>query len=373
MTSVPFVDLTAANEAVRDDVLADLDGLIRSGAFTNGPAVQAFEQQFADYCGATFCVGVASGLDAIRLALIAAGANGGEVIVPALTFAATFEAIVQAGAVPRVVDVTELDYNIDPAAVDAAASRRARIVVPVHLYGQLADMRALAEIARERALDVVEDACQAHGAMRDDIRPGMTSEAAAFSFYPSKNLGAFGDAGALVTGSETLAGRVRSLREHGEVAKYRHTEVGYTARLDAVQATVLARKLVLLERWNAERADAAAFYFRELRDVGDLVLPPVPKGSLPAWHLYVIRTREPERLGDFLALRGIATGRHYPEPPHLARAYAGLGHREGAFPASEAIAREALSLPIFPGISTGQLTLVCEAIAEFFRHAGSTG
>jgi dTDP-4-amino-4,6-dideoxygalactose transaminase len=209
--------------------------------------------------------------------------------------------------------------------------------------------------------------------VRDDIRPGTTSDAAAFSFYPTKNLGAFGDAGALVTGSETLAGRVRSLREHGQVTKYHHSEVGYTARLDAVQAAVLARKLVFLDRWNAERALAAAFYSGELEGVGDLVLPPVPEGSLPAWHLYVVRTREPQRLGDFLTDRKIGTGRHYPEPPHLARAYAGLGYERGAFPTSEAIAREALSLPIFPGISTGQLTRVCEAISDFFGDAGSTG
>jgi dTDP-4-amino-4,6-dideoxygalactose transaminase len=249
-TSVPFVDLAPANELVREGVLADLDRLIRSGAFINGHTVGAFEEQFAEYCGVAFCVGVASGLDALRLALIASGAEGGEVVVPALTFAATFEAIVQAGATPRVVDVTEHDYNIDPAALDAAISSRTRAVLPVHLYGQLADMRAIREIADEHRLDVVEDACQAHGAVRDDIRSGTSSKAAAFSFYPTKNLGAFGDAGALVTGDETLAGRVRSLREHGQVTKYRHSEVGYTARLDAVQAAVLARKLVHLDDWS---------------------------------------------------------------------------------------------------------------------------
>lgn len=372
-SSVPFVDLAPANELVREGVLADLDGLIRSGAFINGPAVAAFEEQFAEYCGVAFCVGVASGLDALRLALIGSGVEGGEVVVPALTFAATFEAIVQAGAIPRVVDVTEHDYNIDPAAVDAAISSRTRAVLPVHLYGQLADMRAIREIAHQHRLDVVEDACQAHGALRDDIRSGTSSKAAAFSFYPTKNLGAFGDAGALVTDDETLAGRVRSLREHGQSTKYRHSEVGYTARLDAVQAAVLARKLVHLDHWNVERAGAAAFYSRELDGVGDLVLPPVPEGSFPAWHLYVVRTGEPERLADFLADRQIGTGRHYPEPPHLARAYAELGYERGAFPTSEAIAGEALSLPLFPGISTGQLTLVCEAIADYFGDGGSTG
>jgi len=227
-------------------------------------------------------------------------------------------------------------------------------------------VRALGEIAERHGLFVLEDACQAHGATRDGIRAGAAGHAAAFSFYPSKNLGAFGDAGALVTNDESLAESIRALREHGQRAKYRHDLEGYTARLDTIQAIVLSHKLPLLDGWNEDRRAQARYYSDALDGVGDLKLPRVEPDSEPVWHLYVVRTAEPPRLAEFLQERGVATGRHYPEPPHLSKAYAHLGHREGSFPVAEAMGRECLSLPVFPGLRDEQLEAVVAGVEAFF-------
>ncbi|HEY4349211.1 MAG TPA: DegT/DnrJ/EryC1/StrS family aminotransferase [Gaiellaceae bacterium] len=365
---VPFVDLAPSHAPVAEAILADVAGLVSSGAFTNGPQVAAFEAEFAAYCGVDHCIGLASGLDALRLALLALGIRpGDEVLVPADTFIATFEAVSQAGGVPVPVEVSERDYNLDPEAVEAAVSARTGFLLPVHLYGQLSDMRALLEVAARHELRIVEDACQAHGATRDGIRAGASGHAAAFSFYPSKNLGAFGDAGALVTPDGDLAEQVRALREHGQRAKYRHELEGYTARLDTIQAIALSHKLPLLDAWNAERRAQAGFYSERLDGVGDLVLPPVAPKSEPVWHLYPIRTAEPDRLAEFLKERSIGTSRHYPEPAHLSAAYAHLGHKAGSFPVAEAIARECLSLPVFPGMREEQLEATAAAVEAFFR------
>jgi dTDP-4-amino-4,6-dideoxygalactose transaminase len=366
-TRVPFLDLGPSHAGLSDALLDDFAELIESGGFTNGPAVAEFEQAFAAYCGSAHCVGTASGLDALRLALIVLELEpGDEVIVPASTFVATLEAVTQAGGTPVVADVTERDYNLDPAAAEAAIGPRTRALLPVHLYGQLADLERLSALAERHGLAVVEDACQAHGASRDGRAAGATGLAGAFSFYPAKNLGAMGDAGALVTGDSGLAAAARMLREHGQTRKYRHEAEGWTARLDTIQALVLLRKLPLLDGWNEERRAAAAFYSEALAGVGDLRLPPVAAGSEPVWHLYVVRTAAPERLAEHLAADGISTGRHYPEPPHLSPAYAGLGHRLGSFPVSEALASEGLSLPIFPGIETAQLEAVADSVRRYF-------
>jgi dTDP-3-amino-3,4,6-trideoxy-alpha-D-glucose transaminase len=364
---VPFLDLSHSHAPLKNGLLAEISELLDSGAFTNGPKVAEFERAFASYCGTEHCVGLSSGLDALRLGLLARGLEAGdEVVVPAMTFVATLEAVTQAGGVPVVVDVTEDDYCLDPAAVATAISVRTRAVMPVHLYGQMADMRALRQMASDRGIDIIEDACQAHGAERDGLRAGGVGNSAAFSFYPGKNLGAAGDAGALVTSDSEMDAYVRALREHGQTAKYVHTHEGFTARLDALQAVVLSHKLPLLDSWNHLRRAAAASYASGLDGVGDLVLPPVPKDSAPVWHLYVVRTAEPDRLAGFLRERGIATGRHYPDPVHLTDAYASLGHAAGDFPMAEALAREGLSLPIFPGISDAQLEAVVEGIRAFF-------
>jgi dTDP-4-amino-4,6-dideoxygalactose transaminase len=284
------------------------------------------------------------------------------VIVPAATFIATFEAVSQVEATPVVVDVTDADYCLDADAAAAAVTPRTRALLPVHLYGQLANMKALQDLATAHDLVLVEDACQAHGAERDGLRAGAGGQIAAFSFYPSKNLGAAGDAGALVTDDGDLADRVRSLREHGQREKYRHESIGYTARLDAVQAVVLSRKLGWLDEWTAERRAIASFYSGALSGLPGIALPPVPPGSDPVWHLYVIRTSEPETLAAALAERGIGTGRHYPEAPHLSRAYRELGHAPGAFPVAESLCAEGLSLPLFPGMSEAQMEAVVTAL-----------
>jgi dTDP-4-amino-4,6-dideoxygalactose transaminase len=366
---VPFVDLGRAHEGLAESLLDAFGRLIETGDFTNGKDVARFEEAFAAHCGVVYAVGTASGLDALRLSLLAADLReGDEVIVPASTFVATFEAVTQAGGRPVPVDVTESDYGIDPAAAADAVNEKARFVVPVHLYGQMCDMRALGEIARAHDLFVLEDACQAHGAERDGLRAGGAGNAAAFSFYPGKNLGAFGDAGAVVTDDARVAARIRSLREHGQREKYEHEVPGWTSRLDTIQALVLAEKLPKLDRWTEQRRAAAALYDEALAGVGDLVLPPVPAGSAPVWHLYVVRTARPAALATRLASRGIQTGRHYLTPPHLTEAYASLGYGRGAFPVSEALSASALSLPMFAGIAEAEIATVAAAITDFFAN-----
>jgi dTDP-3-amino-3,4,6-trideoxy-alpha-D-glucose transaminase len=344
------------------------------GAFVNGQPVHDFEEAFAAACGRSHCVGLASGLDALRLALSALDIGAGdEVIVPAMTFVATFEAVVQVGATPVPVDVRADDCGLDADAAGAAVTPRTRALLPVHLYGQLADMRALGAVAGRHGLSVLEDACQAHAAERDGHLAGGLGDAAAFSFYPSKNLGAMGDAGALVTDDAVLAERVRALREHGQTNRYRSEFVGYTARLDTFQAIVLSNKLPLLEGWNEQRREAARAYTVALDGVGDLRLPKTVAASRHVWHLYTVRTADPEALAAYLGSRDIATGRHYPEPPHLARAFSDLGYAKGSFPVAEAIGAETLSLPIFPGISEAQIASVASAVRDFFANGRTSG
>jgi dTDP-4-amino-4,6-dideoxygalactose transaminase len=370
MLRVPFLDLEPMNSPVRAAIMAGVDALFDTSRFINGPAVADFEQAFARYCGTEHCVGMSSGLDAIRIALMAAGVErGDEVIVPANTFAATFEAVTQAGAVPVVVDVTEDDYNIDVRAAAAAIGPRTRALLPVHLYGQLADMSVLRTLATTHGLALVEDAAQAHGAERDGIRAGAGGLAAAFSFYPGKNLGALGDAGALTTNDAELATRARALREHGQLRKYEYAWEGYTARLDTIQAIALNAKLPYLDGWNVDRRTQADTYLSRLGAAGTLRLPRIAARSLHVWHLFVVRSGDPVGLAAFLEERGIATGRHYPIPPHLSQAYAYLGHRAGSFPVAEAISREGLSLPLFPGLGSARLDRVCEALLEYAARA----
>jgi dTDP-3-amino-3,4,6-trideoxy-alpha-D-glucose transaminase len=364
---VPFLDLAPSHAPLIPQILHDITELLESGAFTNGPQVAAFERAFAEYCGASHCVGTASGLDALRLALQGLGLQpGDEVLVPAMTFIATFEAVTQAGGVPVPVDVSEADNCIDADAASAAIGRRTRAVMPVHLFGRLADMPAINALAAAHGLMVVEDACQAHGGRRGDMRAGAGGTAAAFSFYPGKNLGAMGDAGALVTDDAELADRVRALREHGQRRKYEHDMVGWTSRLDTIQAAMLLLKLPHLDLWNEQRRSIADLYVEALAGVGDLVLPDTSdRGQV--WHLFVVRTADPDGLAAHLAAHSIGTGRHYPEPPHLSKAYAHLGLAAGAFPVAEQIARSALSLPIYPGMTNAQVAQVGDTIRSWFE------
>jgi len=369
VVSVPFVDLAPSHERLKDELLAEFAELIETGSFTNGQQVAEFEAAFASFCNVDHCVGLASGLDALRLALVACGIEpGDEVILPANTFVATAEAVTQAGGTPVLADISETDYNLDPEAAAAAVGPRTRFVLPVHLYGQLADMRALSALAERHSLQIVEDACQAHGATRDSHTAGATGAASGFSFYPGKNLGAFGDAGALVTNSEEIDEQVRALREHGQRRKYEHDEIGWTARLDTIQAIVLLQKLPYLTQWNESRRTAAAYYLERLAGVGDLRLPGIAAESEPVWHLFVIQTADPTSLATHLRERGIGTGRHYPQPIHLTAAYSSLDQTEGSFPATETVARHCLSLPIFAGITEEQLDLVCAAVETYFAR-----
>jgi dTDP-4-amino-4,6-dideoxygalactose transaminase len=367
VTKVPFVDLSLGHAPLADALLEDFASLIASSAFVNGPQVQDFERAFASYCGSEHCVGLASGLDALRLALIALGIGpGDEVIVPAQTFLATFEAVSQVGALPVPVDIRDDDYCLDASLVEAAATPRTRAVMPVHLYGQMADPAALATLSAKLGAVIVEDACQAHGAQRAGAGAGTAGAAGAFSFYPGKNLGAMGDAGALVTDDATIADEVRALREHGQRRKYEHDAIGWTARLDTMQAIVLLHKLAGLDGGNAERREAAAYYSFSLEGVGDLVLPTEVSEAKHVWHLYVVRTADPAGLLRFLGERGISAGRHYPQPPHLTAAYTSLGLPRGSFPVAERLADECLSLPIFPGITEAQLDHVVETVRAWF-------
>lgn len=367
--SVPFLDLGATHADLTTEITEAVAELFRASAFTNGPQVSSFEHSFATFCGAERCVGVASGLDALRLILQALEIGpGDEVIVPAHTFVATAEAVSQVGATPVLVDVTDGDYNMDVAAVASAIGHRTRAILPVHLYGQMADVVSLRRLANDGGIQLIEDACQAHGAERDGIRAGTAGSAAAFSFYPGKNLGAAGDAGAVVTDLPEVAERISALREHGQRAKYHHDYVGWTSRLDTIQAIVLEKKLPLVASWNAARKHAASTYMQRLAGVGDLVLPPIAKQSQPVWHLFVVRTAHPENLAEFLRGCGVATGRHYPIPIHLTTAYRTLGHTDGSFPVSEAIARECLSLPLYPEITERQIEHVSSSVEEYFHR-----
>ncbi len=366
-TRVPFLDLGAIHSDLKEDLLEAFAALIDSGAFINGPQVREFEDAFATYVGTTEAIGLASGLDALRLGLLAMGIErGDEVLVPANTFVATLEAVTQAGGVPVPVEMSETDWNIDVAAAEAAIGEKTRFLLPVHLYGQMADMRALVTLADRHDLTVLEDACQAHGATRDGFAAGTLGAAAAFSFYPGKNLGAFGDAGALTTDNAALADVVRALREHGQRAKYQHEREGWTARLDTIQAIVLSAKLERLDGWNEERRAIARHYLERLAGVGDLDLPPVAADSEPVWHLFVVRTADPAALAEALNARGIATGRHYPDAVHLTEAYRGLGYERGAFPVAERHADRVLSLPIFPGMTIEAADAVVAAVSAFF-------
>ena len=364
---VPFADLGRVNDPLREAILDGFARVLEHGRFLGGPEVTEFEAAFADYCGVAHCAGVACGLDAIRIALLAGGLQpGDEVILPANTFVATFEAVVQAGGVPVVADVSERDYNLDVQAAEALISPRTRCLLPVHLYGQMADMRAVSRLAEAHGLIVVEDAAQAHGAVRDGLAAGAVGDAGAFSFYPGKNLGAMGDAGALVTGRADLDASARVLRDHGQPEKHRHVVPGYTSRLDTLQAVVLLHKLPGLDLANASRAAAAAHYGDALDGVGDLVPPPVAPGSAPVWHVYPVATGDPQSLGRFLAERGIGSGRHYPVPTHLSPGWAHLGLAPGSLPVAERLAARLISLPLYPGMIEAERERVVSAVREYF-------
>jgi dTDP-4-amino-4,6-dideoxygalactose transaminase len=356
MGSIPLVDLAAQQAEVAVEVAAGWQEVLDRSSFVGGPHVAAFESEYADFIGTSHCVGVGNGTDAIEIALRALGVGpGDECIVPANTFVATAEAVSRAGAAPVLVDCADDDtYLIDTAAVQAAVTPRTRAILPVHLYGQPAPVELLMPIAEQAGACIVEDAAQSQGARRDGVRAGSLGQAAATSFYPGKNLGAYGDAGAVLTNSAEASARMRMMRDHGSPRKYEHETLGFNSRMDALQAVVLSAKLRRLDKWNEGRRTAAARYDEMLAEIPGVTLPRTLAGNEHVWHLYVVRVRNRDRVLRELQAAGAGAGIHYPVPVHLTGAYAGLGYAEGAFPVAERVSREILSLPLFAEITVGQ-------------------
>jgi len=396
--NIPFLDLVTPHQQLKDELLKVVEQALGTAGFIGGPMVAGFEQEFSRFCGTRHCVGLGSGTDAVRFAVIAAGVKPGDVVVTVPnTFIATTEAITQAGATPDFVDVDERTYNLDPeqllkylqveCRVDGATGRvynrrlgkPVTAVVPVHLYGQPADMDRIAEIADRFGLLVVEDACQAHGAeyySRKEKawkKAGTMGKVAAFSFYPGKNLGACGEGGAVTTDDDEIARKVRMLRDHGQSRKYYHDIEGYNGRLDAIQAGMLQVKLKHLPEWNENRGKAAARYRELFRAANRPGLPPYePEWAKPVYHLYVIRVPGRQELMKTMAEAGIGTAIHYPVPLHLQKAYETHGYKSGYFPVAEKAASEILSLPMFPQLSAEQQDHVVSTISKFVSELEET-
>jgi dTDP-4-amino-4,6-dideoxygalactose transaminase len=365
---IPILDLKVAFQETRRELEAACQRVAESGWYILGPEVEAFEAEFAAYCGARHCVGVGSGLEALHLILRALDIGpGAEVVVPANTYIATWLAVSYAGARPVPVEPDEKTYNLDSARIEAAVTKRTMALLPVHLYGQPADMDPIKAVAARHHLKVVEDAAQAHGARYKGQRVGSLGDAAGFSFYPSKNLGALGDAGAVVTNDGALADRVRLLRNYGSRIKYHHEVKGFNSRLDELQAALLRAKLPRLDKWNNRRKQLAEYYFEALRGMADLSLPYVPNWAEPVWHFFVVRHPRRDGLQSHLAEAGIGTLIHYPVPPHLSGAYADLEYKPGAFPATESMARELLSLPMGPHLTEEGVRAVTQTVRGFAR------
>ncbi|HEY7356349.1 MAG TPA: DegT/DnrJ/EryC1/StrS family aminotransferase [Ktedonobacterales bacterium] len=367
--SVPFLDLKAQMASIRSEIDAAVARVLDNCHFILGEEVTAFEEEFAAFCEARECVGMDNGISALELGLRAAGVGpGNEVITVSHTFIATVSAISFTGATPVLVDVRPDTYLLDPASLEAAITPRTRAIVPVHLYGQTVDMDPVMDIAERYHLFVLEDACQAHGARYKGRRAGSLGHAAAFSFYPGKNLGAAGDAGALTTNDPQLAQHARMLRNYGQSAKYHHDVLAFNRRLDSVQAAILRVKLRYLDAWNAARRQVASEYAARLAGL-PIGLPQVAADNEPVWHLYVIRAAERDALQRSLAAAGVETGLHYPVPIHHQQAYPELAGLR--FPVSEWIAAQCLSLPIFAEMTEAQITSVVEALAQATRGAAA--
>lgn len=392
---IPFVDLVTPHRELEQELVAVFRTALGTAGFIGGPMVQEFEQEFAHYCGTDDCVGVSSGTDALRFALIASGVQPGDIVITVPnTFIATTEAITQAGGRPDFVDIDEYTYNMDPQKlaeylevkcsydtslhqmIHRRSGRVVRAIIPVHLYGQMADMDPILELAKKYDLFVIEDACQAHGAeyysRKEDRwrRAGSMGKAAAFSFYPGKNLGACGEAGAVTTNDESIARKIRMLRDHGQAQKYYHDMEGYNGRLDAIQAGLLHVKLNHLAQWNEQRRERAAEYKRLFGAAGNTIKAPFePSWSHAVYHLYVVRADDREGLMTFLKDKGIGTGIHYPIPLHLQKAYHLLGYTRDEFPVTERVSTEIVSLPMYPQLTQTQQLRLVEECGHFIAHS----
>ncbi|RZQ64227.1 DegT/DnrJ/EryC1/StrS family aminotransferase [Amycolatopsis suaedae] len=360
---IPLVDLAAQHDQVADEVATGWAQVLKSTAFVDGPAVGQFEAEFAEYSEVAHCVAVGNGTDALELALRALGVGpGDECVLPANTFVATAEAVARAGATPVLVDCVWDTGLLDVDGLGAAITSRTKAILPVHLYGQPAPVERVRAAAP--GIPVLEDAAQAQGARRGGVRAGGLGDIAATSFYPGKNLGAYGDGGAVLTGDAELAQRVRLLREHGSPRKYEHATLGFNSRLDTLQAVVLSAKLRRLDTWNAARRAAAARYDSLLSGIPDIGTPGVLEGNEPVWHLYPVRVPDRDRVLEHLRSAGIGAGIHYPTPVHLTGAFRSLGYHTGDFPVAEALSGQLLSLPLFPEITPAQQARVVETLRE---------
>ena len=373
---VPFLELITPHIELEQELMDAVKGVLRSGVFVGGRVLEQFESEFAEFCGAKYCVGVSSGTDALRFALMAAGIGRGDVVVTVPnTFVATIEAILQVGATPAFVDIDPQTFNMSVDALreylQEQSGRSVKAIIPVHLYGQMCDMDPIMTLAQQYDLMVLEDACQAHGAEYFSaksgrwLKGGSIGKAAAFSFYPGKNLGACGEAGAVTTNDPELAQRVRIIRDHGQNKKYHHLIEGYNGRLDALQAAILRIKLPHLKQWNEKRRNVAEIY-NELLKGAQVKTPIEPRWSQGIYHLYVVRLERRDEVQKYLAQRDIQTGLHYPVPLHLQEAYLNMGYHEGDFPVTEQLAREILSLPMYPQLERAQQTAVADALQQFY-------
>jgi len=360
---VPFLDLNAQNRTLKNEILAFWEEILNSSAFVGGSHVKAFEEEFASACSVRHCVAVNSGTDSLRFIFLALGLEpGDEVITVPNTFIATTEAITQAGGTIVFVDIDPDTYNMDPSKLESAITKNTKGIVPVHLYGQPADMDPILSIADKFNLWIVEDACQAHLGEYKGRKVGSMGVAGAFSFYPAKNLGACGEGGAVTTNDTKLADRIRMIRDHGQAKKYYHETEGYNGRCDALQAAALRAKLKYLSAWNEARRKNAQRYFELLNNVDKIILPKVADGCLPVHHLFVVQVDNRDAVAEALRQKGIGTGLHYPIPLHLQEAYAHMNLSEGSFPVSEAYSKRLLSLPMYPELTEKQTTYICKEL-----------
>jgi dTDP-3-amino-3,4,6-trideoxy-alpha-D-glucose transaminase len=364
---VPILELKPAYDELRAELDAAYRRVMDSGWLLLGKELEAFEAEYAASVGVKHCVGVANGLEAMQLVLMARGIGAGdEVIVPSHGYIATWLAVTHVGARPVPCEPDPLTYNLDPAGIEPLITPRTKAVLPIHLYGQTADMPTINAIAARHGLLVLEDAAQSHGALCHGKAAGALGHAAGVSFYPSKNLGAMADAGAVTTNDDALAEKLRHLRNYGSKVRYQNDYPGMNSRLSELQAAFLRAKLPKLAEWNSRRVALAVRYLARLRGVGDLTLPHVPAWAEPVWHLFVVRTTRREALQRHLAADGVGTQVHYPTPPHLSRAYTGAGWKSGDFPLSEKFAGEVVSLPIGPHVTAEQVEHVCDSVERFF-------
>jgi dTDP-4-amino-4,6-dideoxygalactose transaminase len=370
--NVPFLDLKAQYETIRDEIATAFQRVFDDTAFTGGPFVEQFEKEFASFCRGEYAIGVSSGTAALWMALTGLGIGpGDEVITVPNTFVATVEAICLCGAKPVLVDVEEATYNMNPALIEAAITPRTKAIIPVHLFGQMADMDPIMAVAKSHGLLVIEDACQAHGAEYQGRPAGSIGDAGCFSFYPGKNLGAYGEAGAVVTNRAELARKIRVFRDHGQVKKYDHAMLGWNARMDGIQGAILSVKLKHLPAWNEARRNHAKLYYQLLTGVHGVGLPKVADYAKHIYHIFPIRVKNRDALIAALAERGIRCGIHYPAPIHLQTAYRFLGLGQGVLPVAEKCAEELLSLPMYPELTRAQIQYVVSEIKRVVAKTNS--